>query len=90
MDIVQCFLLFRILYSYYVYCGFCTIFPPIEDIVDVVQCKCRVAQFFRSWEPRAEEGKAERGDGGEKERVRHFDPQKISYTRAKKGAFCVK
>ena len=62
-------------------------FPPIEDIVDVVQCKCREAHFFRSWEPRAEEGKAERGNGGKKESVRHFDSQKISYTRAKKGVF---
>ena len=68
-----------------VYCGFGTIFPLIEDIADVVQC--RVAQIVRSWELRAEQGETERRNGAEKERVRDFDPQKISPTRAKKGAF---
>ena len=29
----------------------------------------------------------ERGNGGEKERVRNFDPGKISSTRARKGVF---
>ena len=49
--------------------------------------QCRVAQIVRSWEPRAEEMETERENGGEKGRVRHFDPRKKSPTRAKKGVF---
>ena len=42
----------------------------------------KVPQIVGSWDPCAEEEETERGNGGEKERVRNFDPGKISPTRA--------